>query len=569
MNEPIEAALFTRPPALSAEQEEQYRELGREGPLVVGADPAVTTAAQPTRKNSLHLTRTATHQTLQRVSTKGTTSFAANAGEKPVTVSELAGIHTREGFKIVGFTPGAGEDPREWSKGKKWFVTVATSLLCLSVALGSSIITGDMTGPTKEFNTTQEIVNLTVTCFVIGFGIGPMFLAPLSEIFGRSLIYRVSMFLFFIFTLPSALSKNIATLVVARQIAGIAASAPVTNVGGSIADVWEVKDRGAPMALFSGTLFIGPCLGPMIGGWIGQRAGWRWIYWVLFIIVGACWIFTFFIPESLAPVLLRRKAEKLRKDTGDETYQTLEELERLPFTETLKNALYRPIVMLFTEPIVIFMSIYLSFIYSLLYLMFFAFPIAFAEIRGWGDGLTGIAFVSIMLGIFTAGLFVPMNERKYAEATKHGSFPEARLYPMMYGAFVMPAALFMFAFTGAYPWVHWIGVCIASYIFGFSMILIYVSANSYIIDSYSNFAATAMAAKTLMRSEIGAMVPLFVNQMFHNMGFQYAGLLLGCVALAIAPMPFIFFRYGEKIRAKSARASQLKRFVPGVAGEKA
>ncbi|KAF6743954.1 spermine transporter [Ephemerocybe angulata] len=486
-------------PALSAEQEEQYRELGREGPLVVGADPAVTTAAQPTRKNSLHLTRTATHQTLQRVSTKGTTSFAANAGEKPVTVTELAGIHTREGFKIVGFTPGAGEDPREWSKGKKWFVTVATSLLCLSVALGSSIITGDMTGPTKEFGTTQEIVNLTVTCFVIGFGIGPMFLAPLSEIFGRSLIYRVSMFLFFIFTLPSALSKNIATLVVARQIAGIAASAPVTNVGGS-------KDRGAPMALFSGTLFIGPCLGPMIGGWIGQRAGWRWIYWVLFIIVGACWIFTFFIPESLAP--------------------TLEELERLPFKETLKNALYRPIVMLFTEPIVIFMSIYLSFIYSLLYLMFFAFPIAFAEIRGWGDGLTGIAFVSIM--------------RKYAEATKHGSFPEARLYPMMYGAFVMPAALFMFAFTGAYPWVHWIGVCIASYIFGFSMILIYVSANSYIIDSYSNFAATAMAAKTLMRSEIGAMVPLFVNQM-----------------------------YGEKIRAKSARASQLKRFVPGVAGEKA
>lgn len=142
----------------------------------------------------------------------------------------------------------------------------------------------------------------------------------------------------------------------------------------SIADVWEVKDRGAPMALFSGTLFIGPCLGPMIGGWIGERAGWRWICtsrspfrvfltkfvvidWVLFMFVGACWVLTLFIPETLAPVLLRRKAEKLRKDTGDDSYQTLEELERLPFSETLKIALVRPLVMLFTEPIVIFMSI--------------------------------------------------------------------------------------------------------------------------------------------------------------------------------------------------------------------
>jgi len=91
------------------------------------------------------------------------------------------------------------------------------------------------------------------------------------------------------------------------------------------------------------------------------------------------------------------------------------------------------------------------------------------------------------------------------------------------------------------------------------MILLYVSANSYIIDSYSDFAASAMAAKTLLRSEIGAMVPLFVVQMFHNMGFQYAGLLLSLIAFAISPIPFIFYMYGEKIRSRSARATQSKR----------
>ncbi|KAF6759484.1 hypothetical protein DFP72DRAFT_1063849 [Ephemerocybe angulata] len=238
---------------------------------------------------------------------EGHDNFAANAEEKPVTVTEHVGVHSRERFKIVGFTPAAGEDARECSEGKNWYVprpmvvNVATSLLCLTVALDSSIITRDMAGPTKEFGTTQEIVNLTVTSPSFTYpphlddSPSPMFLA-LSEIFGRSLMYRVSMFIFFVLTLPSAFFNNIATLVAARQIVGIPANAPVTNVGGSIADLWEVTD------------------------------------------VGAC---------------RERKAAKLRKGTEDETYQTPEELEHLPFKDTLKNALYRPIVKLINEPIVI------------------------------------------------------------------------------------------------------------------------------------------------------------------------------------------------------------------------
>lgn len=99
-------------------------------------------------------------------------------------------------------------------------------------------------------------------------------------------------------------------------------------------------------------------------------------------------------------------------------------------------------------------------------------------------------------------------------------------------------------------------MCISGFLFGFAMISIYVSANSYIIDSYSSYAASAMAAKTFIRSEVGAMVPLFVTPMFHNMGFQWAGLLLACIALAIAPIPFIFYKYGAQVRARSARASQ-------------
>jgi len=97
------------------------------------------------------------------------------------------------------------------------------------------------------------------------------------------------------------------------------------------------------------------------------------------------------------------------------------------------------------------------------------------------------------------------------------------------------------------------------------MIMIYVSANSYIVDSFSNYAASALAAKTLMRSEVGAMVPLFVTPMFHNMGFQYAGLLLALVAVAIAPISFIFFKFGGGIRLRSKRATMAQRVVGQVA----
>lgn len=92
--------------------------------------------------------------------------------------------------------------------------------------------------------------------------------------------------------------------------------------------------------------------------------------------------------------------------------------------------------------------------------------------------------------------------------------------------------------------------------FGFALIIIYISANSYIVDSYSSYAASAMAAKTLLRSEVGASVPLFVDAMFHNMGFQWAGLVLALVAVAIAPIPFIFFKYGQRIRQRSKRATK-------------
>ncbi|KAH8822694.1 major facilitator superfamily domain-containing protein [Flagelloscypha sp. PMI_526] len=490
-----------------------------------------------------------------------------NSSSSSTLESELENNTQNEKY-IVHFEPGTGEDPREWSRARKWYATFCAAFLCLCVALGSAIVTGDLETPVKEFNTSQEIVNLTVTMFVIGFGIGPMILSPLSEIFGRTPIYQISIFIFFIFTLPGALAKNVTTLVVSRTIAGLAASAPMCNVGGTVSDVWATHERGIPMAFFSASIFMGPCLGPLIGGFIGEYAGWRWIYWVLFILLGFAFTLTLFMHETLATRILHVKARRLRKEFGDTNYRTPAELKKEPFSEVMLVTLSRPVKLLLTEPVIFFMTIYLSFIYSILYLLFFAFPIAFVEVRGFSAGETGLTFLSVMFGIALAMFCMPLQERWYRVATQDGAFPEARLYFMMIGAIIQPISLFLFAFTGGFNWVHWIAPCVSGVLFGFALILIYIGANSYIIDSYAHCAASAVAAKTLMRSIIGAMVPLYVVQMFHGMGFQWAGLLLAMVAVGLLPIPFVFYKYGEKIRARSTMAEKAVRGTQAVGTEK-
>lgn len=142
---------------------------------------------------------------------------------------------------------------------------------------------------------------------------------------------------------------------------------------------------------------MGPCLGPLFGGWISYKTGqWRWIYWVLFIIVGTIFLLTLIMPETLAPVMLKRKAAKFNKANKTNIYITEHQLHHVPLSITLRTAMIRPFILMFKEPIVLFMSFYLSFVYSLLYATFFAFPIAFEEIRGWNAGMTGVSFVSIM-----------------------------------------------------------------------------------------------------------------------------------------------------------------------------
>ncbi|KAF2203889.1 MFS general substrate transporter [Delitschia confertaspora ATCC 74209] len=459
-----------------------------------------------------------------------------------------------ERYELVTWKVNDPENPKNWSKACKWWCTMVVAITCFVVAFNSAVITADIVGPEKEFGSPHEVALLSITLFVIGFGVGPMAFAPLSEILGRKIIYAVTLFLAVIFTIPGCVAKNMETLLVTRAIAGICFSAPMTLVGGTLADLWRNEERGVPMAAFSAAPFIGPAVGPLVGGFLSDAKGWRWLYWIQLILSGAVWaLITFTVPETYTPTLLAKRAKKLRKDTGNDKYVTEEDLDKRPLSERLRIFLFRPFQLLCQELIVLLISIYMSVLYGILYMFFVAYPIVYQEGKGWSAGSTGLMFLPLMVGVLASAACAPIVNRHYMTLVrKHNGNPpaEARLVPMMVSCWFIPIGLFIFAWT-SYPSLHWAGPAFGGFPVGFGFIFLYNSANNYLVDSYQHQAASALAAKTFLRSWWGAGVVLFTEQMYHRLNDRWASTLLAFLGLACCAIPFLFYTYGARIRAKS------------------
>ncbi|KAM0749043.1 MFS general substrate transporter [Meredithblackwellia eburnea MCA 4105] len=474
-------------------------------------------------------------------------------------VDTVHDVEKAKDAKLVTWLENDPENPRNLSKSAKWVNTGLATLLCFVAGFGSSIITGGLDPMAAEFHVSGEVINLSVCVYVVGFGLGPLFFSPLSEVYGRRVVYLISMAMFFVFTIPSAVAKDAAVLIVFRFLAGVGASACMCLAGGSIADCWDSNERGYKMVAFSATLFASPCVGPPIGGYIAMYTSWRWIYWVLLIFIGVAWLAAFaFLKETYSPVLLARRARQLRQETGDQSIMTEQELHRRPLSDVVFEALVRPLVMLFTEPIMALFSAYLCLIYGLLYGFFFSYPIVFQIGHNFSWGQTGLCFFGILIGIaLVAVTACPLQEQYYQRKVAEGNgqtIPESRLPLMMGCAVLLPISLFIFAWTSI-PSVSWVGPAVAGVPFGYALIGIYISANTYLVEVFSSYAASAMAAKTFIRSMVGASMPMWITYMYTRLGNGWAGSVLAFISLAMIPIPFTFFFYGEKIRQMSNRAS--------------
>ena len=262
---------------------------------------------------------------------------------------------------------------------------------------------------------------------------------------------------------------------------------------------------------------------------------------------------TLSVPETYAPILLRKRAEKLSKLTG-KCYGSKTDLEKgkTTLTQRLKTALSRPWILLVHEPIVILCTFYAAIVYGTLYMLFGAFPVVYEEGRGWSPGRGGLPFLGVMVGIFLGIGYAVFDNRRYIRVQdKHNGFapPEARLPLCMVAAVAIPIGIFWFAFTNS-PSIHWIASVAAMVPFGCGMLLIYLGIMNYLLDAYTIYAASVLAGMSIIRYMFGAIFPLFTTPMYRGLGIHWASSIPGFISLLCMPIPFLFYKYGSAIRAR-------------------
>ncbi|KAF7595864.1 hypothetical protein BBP40_004357 [Aspergillus hancockii] len=481
------------------------------------------------------------------------------------------GSGTEDDPYAVSWIPDDPRNPMNFSEVKKWSFTILVSFVTLTVALVSSAYSGGMGQIVKDFGCEEEVAILGISLFVLGFAFGPLIWAPMSETFGRRHIFTGTFFLLTAFNAGAVGSQNIQTLVILRFLAGFFGSSPFGNAGGTIADMFPAAKRGIAISLFAAAPLCGPTFGPVIGGFLGSAAGWRWVEGFLAALAGAVWLcICILLPETYAPVLLRRRAEKLSELTGH-VYRSKLDIERGKATlaKTLTTALSRPWLLLFKEPIVLLFCIYMAIIYGTLYMLFAAYPIVFQEVRGWSEGIGGLAFMGILVGMIIAvACTFPDNFRyaKLCEQTTGRLAPEIRLPPSIVGGIALPIGLFWFAWTN-YPTIHWMAPVAAGVPFGFGLVLVFLSVFNYLIDAYTIYSASVLAANSALRSLFGFAFPLFTTYMYRNLGIHWASSIPAFLSLACVPFPILFYCYGAQIRKRCVYAAEAEAFMQRLAAK--
>lgn len=258
-----------------------------------------------------------------------------------------------------------------------------------------------------------------------------------------------------------------------------------------------------------------------------------------------------FMNETSAPVILERKAKKLRIETGNSKLRSRLDSGLAP-KELFKFSIVRPAKMLTRSTICFTISLYVAITYTYLYVLFTTFTAVFTNQYNWQGGITGLSFLGLGVGsIIGQFVYTHYGNRTVSKHIARGDFkPEHRLQIMCVGGFFLPVGLLVYGWSAHFQ-THYMVPLVGTGIIGFGLLMTFLPANTYLVDVFTTHAASAMAANTVLRSLMAALVPLSSQKMYAALGLGWGNSLLAFVSLALVPIPFLFIRFGERIRARS------------------
>ncbi|CAN6601665.1 probable drug/proton antiporter Yhk8p [Trichomonascus vanleenenianus] len=454
---------------------------------------------------------------------------------------------------LVEFQENDPENAREWTYKKKWIITFLMSLLTFISPATSSIVAPADEAISKDLGITSSVESqIVISIFILAYAVGPFILGPLSEVYGRRPVYQVTNLIFLAFNIGCGFAQTKTQLIVCRFFSGFGGSAPLSLGSGTIGDIWAPEERGKAMSIYTMAPVLGPSMGPIAGGFIAQYSTWRWAFWATSIADAVIAVIVFMMfKETYAPRILNKRAEKLRKSTGDERYHSKYELKDSLLVMLATN-LSRPMRFVFTQPIIQVLGLYMAFNYGLLYILLTTFPALFRDVYHENPAIGGLHYIALTLGYVggtqVAARLMDKIYKKLKERNNGKARPEYRTPLIVFGSLFVPIGCFWYGWS-AQAGVHWIMPDIGSAIICFGIVLVIAGIQTYIVDTYRIYAASAVAAASSLRSLCGFAFPLFAPSMYERMGLGWGNTMLGLLAIVLGiPAPIILWKYGERIR---------------------
>ncbi|KAL7786494.1 major facilitator superfamily transporter [Trichoderma afarasin] len=443
------------------------------------------------------------------------------------------------------------DNPYNWPASRKAWQIAIVSSMAFTASFGTSVMTASPEQLISEFGVTTTQSILPLSLYVFALALGPVIGGPLSETIGRYYIFMVGVFVGALFAIGCGTVQTFAGLCILRFLSGLFFAPTLAISGGTLNEIYKPEHRGIPSTFFITTPLLGPGFGPVIGGFVTHRKGWRWTQWtIIFFSTFSLLLGLIFGRETFHPILKKRKAKQLGQPIPPPPPLRM----RLKLFMTV--ALFRPLLMLVIEPITTLFCLYSALEFATLFSFFAAIPYVFQEVYHFSMEEVGLVFISIIIGcVLGAITLILCNKYFYlpqvAKYPPHQVPPEHRLYAAMIGSIGLPLGLFWFGWTSKSD-ISWASPAVAIIPFTWGNLCLFTGSLQYLIDTYQGMTiASAVSANSLARYVLSGAFPLFTTQMYRNLGIGWASSLLGFFAVALLPVPWIFFKFGKLIRLKS------------------
>ncbi|KAH8710159.1 major facilitator superfamily domain-containing protein, partial [Phaeosphaeriaceae sp. PMI808] len=439
------------------------------------------------------------------------------------------------------------DSPMNWPLHRRVYVSLAAAAMAFTVAFGLTIYAAAIPQLMVAFDISMNKAVAGFSVYLFGIFFAPIYTPHLSERYGRSIIYLISIFCCGLFHLGAGLSQDFTALAICRFLAGLTGGPCLVLIEGTFADVWSAETTNTYYAFLGCASYFGAASGPLVGNFVIEGGNWRWTEYSALILIAGTFALGVGMPETYGREITRRrnKARGLAPphQPPAESGVTISQMAMVTVMNPLKQLAF--------EPIVAMTSFTLALNWAVTFQWFITVPVVLQTVYNFTPQQAGLAMLSAIGGASLAALFTVGIEQAIVKSCKTTVSIEKRLIPGMYGGILVTGSIFWVGWT-ADPKIHYLSPICGTAVFIWGGLSVLISLITYLFDAYPPAGTlSALTAAACTRIAFAGIVPLCIIQAFMKLGGNWALSIFGFISIPLIAVPFVLYKWGPAMRMKS------------------